>query len=407
MFLAYVRLAAKAIAGSAFRSLLTVSSIAIGSFSIVLMTSLAQSGLVTIAKGIEEIGGGRLMFVVSKKPEAMQAKRASYFRGLTPEDFAAVVTVPHVEGTTAFTSLRDKTLANERGNRCEADVVAGDARFLEVFHMPLVRGRTFSEEENNTHSKVCIVGAKVAEELWDGDAVGRTLTVAGKAHCLVIGQLSAKERLGIGFGFDWLRMVYMPLETAADEFAGLQQGRLLLVRTDAMSANPILKPLLERLLAARHNGVDDFEIFDLGNVMSKFYAVFFTLEVIVGLLAGIALLVGGVGVMNMMLVSVSERVREIGLRKALGASPRAIRSQFLAEAVVLSSLGGGLGIALGVGTTLGANAFIQHFQPNWSGVISLEAVLVSACVVMALGCGFGYMPARKAGQLSPVEALRT
>jgi putative ABC transport system permease protein len=156
----------------------------------------------------------------------------------------------------------------------------------------------------------------------------------------------------------------------------------------------------------RHRGVDDFEIWDFNRFMAQVQQIFVTMQAIVGLIAGIALIVGGIGVMNMMLVSVSERTREIGIRKALGASPGAIASQFLCEAAVLSGTGGLVGTAAGVLFAIASAILIEKLQPLWIGVVSWPAVVIALVVSILIGVSFGFFPARRAGRLDPVEAIR-
>jgi putative ABC transport system permease protein len=178
------------------------------------------------------------------------------------------------------------------------------------------------------------------------------------------------------------------------------------VKTDAVEHNSIVKRIANAILDKRHNHVDDFEIWDFAGVMQQFDQIFLILKLIVGFVASISLLVGGVGVMNMMFVSVSERTKEIGIRKALGASPRAIESQFLFEAMFLSSIGGVLGISLGVAAAMGANVLVHHFQSAWAGTISVPAVIVALVVSLGVGVGFGFVPARRAAKLDAVDAMR-
>jgi putative ABC transport system permease protein len=159
-------------------------------------------------------------------------------------------------------------------------------------------------------------------------------------------------------------------------------------------------------MVARRGNVDNFTFYDLGNVVEKFESTFQLMQGLVGLVAGIALLIGGIGVMNMMLVNVSERVSEVGLRKALGATPSAIRSQFVVEAVLLSSLGGVVGVLVGVGMAVAAGVLVRTALSSWVVSVSWPAAVVALLTTVAIGGVFGYLPARTAARLSPVEAMR-
>jgi putative ABC transport system permease protein len=208
------------------------------------------------------------------------------------------------------------------------------------------------------------------------------------------------------FDFDWLNFVAMPLETLNEVDQKAKQAAQLWVKTDDQSHNGIVKRIINALLVERHHGVDDFQIFDMAGFMEKFNSIFTIMETIVGFIAGIALLVGGVGVMNMMLVSVSERVREIGIRKAIGANPNDIGRQFLLEAIVLAGTGGGVGVAAGITMSIVASAFIRQFKPTWVTVVSEGAVVSALCVSVGVGLLFGYFPARRAAKLDAITAIR-
>ena len=402
----YLRIAQKVLRAHKFRSLLTVLSITIGAFSIVLMSSLAESGLATLARGIEDLGGARLIAVDVKRPERAEGRRENYSDGLTTADRDILfASLPHVVERTLFAILGRKDLAADSGQMARSDVLAGDGGVLGLFKMRLALGRAFTEDENRAHAKVCVVGHKVAERLWGGDSLGRWLSVDG-IRCHVIGQLVNQERWGVNFGFDWQNLVVLPWATMADVDPVARAAAGILVKTDDSKSNVVVKRIVNALLVERHHGVDDFEIFDFATFMNKFNQVFGVMEAIVGFIAGIALLVGGVGVMNMMLVSVSERVREIGIRKALGASPRDIGAQFLWEAIVLSTSGGAIGVAGGVAGALGAARLIRHFRPSWVGVVAHNAVITALVVSLGVGLVFGWFPARRAAKLDAINAIR-
>jgi putative ABC transport system permease protein len=374
-FVENLRLAASAVAGTRGRSALTVLSITIGAFAIVVMSSLAESGLSTISRGIEELGGARIVLVAPKKPERGEAKQDAYAPGLSLTDRERVFRdLPHVEALSMFSRLGKKEVLSESGVRVSSDVVAA------------------------------VIGHKLKEKLG-ADPLGHFLT-AGGLRCRVIGVLANNERFGVGFGFDWTDLAIAPSETMANVDATVPTRAVVLVRTDDPASNDAVKRLVNARLVARHPGLDDFTLYDFSGVMKKFGAVFATMELIVALLAGIALLIGGVGVMNMMLVAVSERVKEIGIRKALGARPREIGAQFLTEAVLLAILGGGTGVVGGLGVAALSAVAIAHFLPTWQR--SLAPGPTAAALVISIGIGvlFGWLPAKQAARLDPIAAMR-
>ena len=241
--------------------------------------------------------------------------------------------------------------------------------------------------------------------MWGGDAMGHWMTIGG-VHCRVIGQLADEDRWGIHMGFDWLDVAVLPVLTLADTDEAAMKSAGLVVKTDTQASNEVVKRIVNALLVERHHGVDDFEIFDFSKFMDKFNSFFAIMKAIVGFIAGIALLVGGVGVMNMMLVSVSERVREIGIRKALGATPRDIGAQFLWEAIVLAGSGGAIGVLAGIGGAVLSGIVIGHFNKTWVSVVAHNAVITALATSVGIGLVFGFFPARRAGKLDAIMAMR-
>lgn len=406
MWREYVRIALRALRAHKFRSALTVSSITLGAFSIVLMSSLATSGLTTLAHDIEELGGARIIMIAPKAPERVPNKEGSAPGLITPKDREILwEALPHTAAKSMYATLDRKDAINDRGDTARTDLVAADAGFFDVLALKIAKGRTFTEEENKRHARVCVVAHDLANDLWDGEAVGRWLTIDGD-RCQVVGQLAKVDHWDSNFGFKWLDFVAIPLETAADTRPHVRAESFIQIKTVDVSKNEIVKRIANAILVDRHNNIDDFQIWDFNAFMKQFYMIFAIMESVVGLIAGIALLVGGIGVMNMMLVSVSERTREIGIRKALGASPSAIATQFLCEATVLAGLGGFSGTAVGVLAAIAANIGIKQLKSMWIGEISEVAVFVALAVSILIGVSFGYFPARRASRLDPVLAIR-
>lgn len=401
-----LRVAAKSLYVNRFRSSLSLLSIAIGAFAIVFMSSLAESGFETLRRGIEQLGGARMLFIVPKQPERAQDKARAFETGLTLADHDRVFDeLPYVAEHCRFLSLREKSVVADNGKATRADLVAADSRFTEFFAMPVASGRRFTDRDEAEHAPVCMVGVQVARELWGGGAVGRRITVAG-IRCLVIGELAAKPRYGIQLGFDWTKLVVMPARTAGDSLREARDLRLFMARTDDAAHNDIVKRIVNARLSERHHGIDDFALIDFAGLLRNFYMVFAVMQVLVGCIASLALVIGGIGVMNMMLVGASERVREIGIRKALGAAPRHIRAQFLTEAALLSSAGGVIGTALGVVCALGTSALVVRFLESWMGLLSWPAIVAALVTSFITGVFFGWVPAQRASALSPVEAMR-
>ena len=405
MLAAHLRVAASALSARAGRSLLTVSSITLGTLAIVLMTSLAGSGLETLMRGIEELGAARMLLLSPKTPERAE-DRAAKPRPFTPEGRDALVAgVPHLRSSSLWASVRGREAVSDGGKTVRTDLVAADPDFFEVMHMAVARGRALSAVDEAAAAPVCVVGPELAKKVWQDGAIGHRLAL-GTLRCRVVGELAKNSRFGTNFGFDWDDVVVVPFRLGREHDPEIAAGALITLETDAPESNDIVLRVVNARLAARRRGIDDFTFYDLSSVVTKFRTTFALMQALVGLVAGIALVIGGVGVMNMMLVSVSERVCEIGVRKALGASAQAIRTQFVVDAALLSTTGGTLGVVIGVLASLGAGVVLRHLLPTWVAVVSTGAALTAFSSAVVIGLVFGWLPARRAARLSPVEAMR-
>jgi putative ABC transport system permease protein len=401
-----LRVAAKSLWAHRFRSGLTVLSIAVGALAIVFMSSLAQSGFETMKRGIEELGGARLILIVPREPVRAKARAQAYERGLTRQDQALVTAeLPYLESATRYATAQRKDVMADSGTGMVADLVAADPQFLEFYQFALGRGRTFSKQENLEHARVCVVGSKVAEQLFHGDALGRRLTIGG-LRCSVIGVLATSDHVGINMGFNWGTLVVVPAETVFELQPEQRFSTLIVLRSTDAERNDVLTRIINSRLYTRRYEIDDFQLINFAGFMQKYYAIFALMELIVGLIAGVALFIGGIGIMNMMLVSVSERVREIGIRKALGARIGHIRAQFLTEAGLLSLSGGILGALGGMALATVASFVIRQSSPRWAGQVSWVAVLAALGTALGTGLVFGWFPARRASLSDPVEAMR-
>jgi putative ABC transport system permease protein len=389
-----------------FRSSLTGLSVLLGCAAIVLMMSLAESGFLTLRRGIEEMGGARLLLVAPKQPERALVRARGYKQGLTEADAERVFdNLPHVVERSLYANLGAKDVVANSGKAHRTDLLAADAGFIHLYGLRVTHGRAISSEDVDEHARSCVIGPVTARALWSGPALGNVFTVAG-VHCRVVGVLSALERPGVQLGFDWQDLVVMPRTALLDRLPGVKEASLIIVKTDAPESNDRVKRIANVLLSSRHHGIDDFTFFDFQRILSRFYTVFRMMELLVGSLAAVALLIGGIGIMNMMLVNVSERAREIGIRKALGASPLDIQCQFLVEAGLISLIAGLLGVALALGLATLAHFLIQRFLEAWVARLSVEATVVALLCALAVGLAFGWLPARRAANVPPAEAMR-
>ncbi len=401
-----LRVAARALRARAFRSLLTISSITVGCLAIVLMSSLAKSGLDTLMRGIEEIGGARLLLVTAKAAERAEKKRASSRGALSIADRdAAVADVPHLANHSLYASVGQRDVRALGGKGVRSDVVAADAGFFRVFRMQIARGRSLTDVDSVGALPICVVGPKLAKRLGLAPALRSSLDVGG-FRCRIVGVLADNSRFGTSFGFDWNDFVAVPYRSWLLHQPEANKHASIVLETQAPEFNEPVKRIVNARLSRRRNGVDDCTICGLSSVVARFEASFLIMKLLVGVVAGIALIIGGVGVMNMMLVSVSERVREIGVRRALGATRADIRRQFLVEALMLAGFGGLLGCLGGLGAALASGALIQSLLPAWVSSVSFASAATALASALCIGIVFGLLPARQAARLAPVEAMR-
>jgi putative ABC transport system permease protein len=404
MWLEFLRVAFGSLRAHKFRAVLTVLSITIGAFSVVVMSSLARSGTATLARGVEEVGGARIVALFPSRPEKAERKQASYFRGLTLADAEALrARVPHLRYVSVQATLDDRDVSVEGApGRKSADLVGANQDFLPAMGMRLAAGRAVNAEDLLAQRRVVVIGHGVAQRLFPdaNSALGRVLRV-GNDSFRVIGVVAEVKRFGVKFGFDWNDFICAPITTVSSG------GDMMIVMvTESADKNDVVKRLANLIVADRHRQVDDFKVFDFAVIVAKFEEVFHVMHLIVAGIASIALLVGGMGVMNILLVSVSERVREIGIRKTLGASDRAIGTQFLFESALLSGLGGAVGVLLGSATAMLVGRIIASKEQAWTPVLAVEAVTGALLTSLLIGVFFGLVPARKAARLTVVDCLR-
>jgi putative ABC transport system permease protein len=403
-------LALRTLRGNAFRTLLTMLSVTIGAFSIVVMLSLAQSGQNTLSQAIEEVGGMRMVLWIPSEGRALTAgEKAIYDRGFTDRDMSALQRIPYLSLVSSESTYGTEEVWEKADNRQKADIVGAREGMLEILNWQVSSGRLLTAADNAESRRVAVITAELADDLYpDADAgqvVGRTLLV-GRRPYIVVGVLEKREMMGINFGFSWSTAVFIPQLTAETRDGRPEEGRFFVGLTEAPEHNATVVSMANAALLNNHRGVEDFESLDFSSFLTKFYTFFLVLNLIVALIAGISLFAGGIGVMNIMLVSITERVREIGIRRAVGASRFSILAQFMVEASTLSLCGGLLGVAGGLLVTAGAHALISTQLDTWIGSYSLLGVALSLGSTAGIGLTFGAVPAWRAARLDIVECLR-
>ena len=399
MLLEAVKLALQAIRRNALRSFLTVLGIVIGVGAVIAMVTIGNGTTARVTADLAKLGSN-LLFV---SPGQFGPGRASSdAKAFNARDVEALKT--QLGGVKAASPVAQKSVTIVAGADNRITVVTGtDNDYLVTQAWELKAGRPFLDGEIRGGRAACIVGETVRDKLFgQTDPIGRSIRV-GKVSCEIVGLLVAKGQSS--FGSDQDDTVLMPLRTFQRRIAGNTDISRIMVSAQDSADTAKVQADIERMLRERRNIApgkeDDFSVRDMKQIAQATAGTTAMLTGLLGAVAAVSLLVGGIGIMNIMLVSVTERTREIGIRLAIGALERQVLSQFLVEAVVLSLFGGLVGILLGIGLAALATRALE--VPL---VVDPRIVLVAFAFSALVGIVFGYFPARRAARLDPIEALR-
>lgn len=394
-------LALRAIRRNMMRSILTVLGVVIGVASVIAMVFLGDGTTAYVTQNISKLGSNMLIIIPGQDrhgPPTQDTSTKLFDMG----DVEAIKR--EVYGIKAVAPGVSKGVNAIYGNLNYSTSVEGrDNDFFIVKDWDLSEGRIFLPSELKSGKAVCIIGETVKKELFgEQSAVGAKIRL-DKFSCQIVGILQTKG--ASTFGSDQDNLIVVPLKMFQRRISGNQDIPLIQVSATDDAATEAVKNDLTELFRERRNirhGVeDDFYIRDLKDIIETVGSTTKMLTLLLGAVAAISLLVGGIGIMNIMLVSVTERTREIGIRLAVGALEREVLLQFLVEAIVLSSMGGIIGIVLGVGIAyVGASMFEIPF------IFNQNIIFIAFCFSTLVGIIFGYFPAKKAAKLDPIEALR-
>ena len=405
--LASCKVAIGALKVNALRSFLAMLGVIIGVASVIVMVSVATGAGQAIEARIKALGTNVLVVMPGSFTSGGRRAGEGTALALSEDDLAAIrATVPGVAAVAGMVSGSAPVVVGNANWTTSVNGVNED--FLEVRDWPVAEGRSFTEAELRAGAKVAILGATTARELFgSAPVIGEQIRIKNVPFT-VIGVLTAKGQSGWGTDQDDTALV--PLATARRRLFGAEQTvpdnlRQIMVEiasTEGMSdAQEEIETLLRERRHVRTGSPDDFQVRNMAEFIRARSEAQSILGLLLGATAAISLIVGGIGIMNIMLVSVTERTREIGLRMAVGARRRDILSQFLIEAVTLCVLGGLIGLTIGGGTALAMSIW-----GNWPISLSPSLVLIALASAGLVGVFFGYYPARRASLMNPIDALR-
>ncbi|WP_445636269.1 ABC transporter permease [Nostoc sp. DSM 114161] len=402
-FLESVQMAGKTLLSNKLRSALTMLGIVIGNASVIAMIGIGEGGQKFVQKQLESLGPN-VLFVI---PGNRETQRISFEvpKNLVLQDADAIASqVPSVIGVAP--ELNRRQVITYRNRNTDVNIIGTTPSFLSVRDFETDKGRFFSEVDIKRSNQVVVLGADLAEKLFgNSNPTGQQLRI-GNTSFQVIGTLVAK---GSSVGADYDEAAIIPITTSANRLVGknspygIALDYLVAAARDGDSVDAA-EFQITNLLRLRHkiNGEDDFTIRTQKDALQTVGQITGALTIMLAAIAAISLFVGGIGIMNIMLVSVTERTQEIGLRKAIGATEQDILLQFIIEAVIVSAAGGLVGTAIGVSGIL----LVSALTPLDAG-ISTVAIATAVGVSGGIGLFFGVVPARRAAKLDPIVALRS
>jgi len=397
-----IKLSFKALGKNRFRTFLTMLGIIIGVAAVIAMQAIGNGSSSDINKRISSLGSNLIMISPAAATTGGVRLESGSAAVLRKEDADILINgAPDIQAVSPM--VRQASQIKYGNENWRTNVIGAYADYFFIRDYELSYGSAFTDDEEKKLVKVCVVGKTVANNLFgeNVNAVGKTIRI-GTVPFLVTGLLKSK---GSGFGQDQDDIIIAPFSTVQRRMLGTD--KIQQIFASAVSEDVVNNAVQEARTALRKkhklqtSQADDFNIGTQSEIRETLNQVIGTITVLLAVIAAISLVVGGIGVMNIMLVSVTERTREIGIRMAVGATPMDVQFQMLIEAMSLSLAGGVIGILLGVATS-----FLVTSIAGWTTLISIQSIIISFVVSTFIGIFFGWYPARKAARLNPIDALR-
>jgi putative ABC transport system permease protein len=398
-FLQSLRIALGCLAANKLRSMLTMLGVIIGVTSVIVMVSIIGGARDQVVKEFEEMGS-RLVIIFFSPEERKKGEGKSHIEFLTNDDADAIRRgCPLVAEVSPEMPMSD-TIFQVGGEELKGQLNGCQPEYARLHNVKLQSGRFFSRADYDSWNRVCVIGSEVKEKLWpDRDPIGETLHAQGQSF-IVIGVV---ERKGRSMGQDPDKMVLAPLTTLQKRVSGDKRVWVIWAQTKRVEQTEEAADQIWALLMRRHGNQPDFTVDSQSRILQAVDKILAIFALVFGGVAGLALLVGGIGIMNIMLVSVTERTREIGLRKAVGAKRRHILVQFLTESMTLSGVGGLIGVGCGYGVSRIVDIASKG---NMHTQVPLFVSIGAFCFACSVGVFFGIYPAYRASKLDPITALR-
>ena len=401
-FFASIRVALRALRKNKLRSLLTVLGVVIGVCAVITLVNMGSGAQISIEKAISGLGTNLLIIFPGSVTKGGIRTGYGTVTSLTADDAEAIIEeCTAVQMVTPVVSSGAQVVFQNQN--WGTSIFGADLDYQRIKNWPTERGEFFTLQDVKAATKVCVLGKTVAEKLFGGqNPVGHVIRVK-RIPFRVLGVLAPKGQTA--FGQDQDDTIVVPYTTAQKRLMGITHLTMVMASAVSLDLMTEAQEQIRNLLRHRHQikegQDDDFTVRNLADLTAVFSTITGVLTLLLGSIASISLIVGGIGIMNIMLVSVTERTREIGIRMSVGAKSRDILLQFLFEAVLLSLMGGFIGIVLGIGLT----SSISYFT-GWPTPVSFYAILIAFVFSTGVGIFFGLYPARKASRMNPIDALR-